>query len=65
MIEKGVASLIVATLSGTGVVATWVDLNADVAVNVNAIESVEKVHSIEMSYIKSELQEIKQLIKDG
>tara|TARA_R110000796_G_scaffold252500_2_gene387208 strand:- start:1432 stop:1629 length:198 start_codon:yes stop_codon:yes gene_type:complete len=65
MVEKGVISLVVAALSGTGVVATWVDLNTDVAVNANAIESVEKVHSVEMGYIKNELQEIKQLIKDG
>ena len=64
MITKGVASLIVAALSGTGV-ATWVDINSDVAVNASAIEHVEEVHSLDLGYIKKELQEIKQLIKDG
>ena len=65
MIDKPVISLLVSVLSGTGVVAAWVDLNEEVVINKGAIESVEKVHSIEMGYIKAELSEIKQLIKDS
>ena len=64
MIDKPVISLLVSVLSGTGVVAAWVDLNEEVVINKGAIESVEKVHSLEMGYIKAELSEIKQLIKD-
>lgn len=64
MVDKAVITLIVSLLSGTGAIATWVDLNEEVVINKGAIESVEKVHSIEMGYIKAELSEIKQLIKD-
>ena len=64
MIDKPVISLLVSVLSGTGVVAAWVDLNEEVVINKGAIESVEKVHSIELGYIKAQLFEIKQLIKD-
>lgn len=64
MVDKGVVSLLVSVLSGGGVIGTWVELNEDVVLNNQAIESVEKVHELEMGYIKSELSEIKQLIKD-
>lgn len=65
MIDRAVVTLLISVLSGTGAVATWVDLNEEVVINKGAIESVEKVHSIEMGYIKAELSEIKQLIKDS
>mgnify|MGYP000034599221 CR=1 FL=1 len=65
MVDKAVVSLLVSTLSGGGVLATWIEINEEVVVNQSEIRSVEKVHSLEMGYIKAELSEIKQLIKDG
>lgn len=65
MVDKAIVSLLVSTLSGGGVLATWIELNEEVVVNQSEIRSVEKVHSLEMGYIKAELSEIKQLIKDG
>lgn len=65
VVDKAVVSLLVSTLSGGGVLATWIEINEEVAVNQSEIRSVEKVHSLEMGYIKAELSEIKQLIKDG
>ena len=63
--DKAVISLVVSALSGGGVLATWVDINEEVVINQSEIRQTKEVHALEMGYIKAELSEIKQLIKDG
>lgn len=63
--KLSLVSLLVAAISGGGLVVTSDNLDTQIARNDERIESVEKVHEIEMGYIKKELSEIKQLIKDG
>tara|TARA_R110000850_G_scaffold149249_3_gene271716 strand:+ start:1333 stop:1533 length:201 start_codon:yes stop_codon:yes gene_type:complete len=65
VVDKAVISLVVSALSGGGVLATWVDINEEVVVNQSEIRQTKEVHALEMGYIKAELSEIKQLIKDG
>ena len=65
VVDKAVVSLLVSTLSGGGVLATWIEINEEVVVNQSEIRQTKEIHSLEMGYIKAELSEIKQLIKDG
>lgn len=67
MLDKASIGLLIASLSGgtAGVagVTVW-DLNTEVKLNAQAIVSTEKLNIIHFDYIKKELVEIKQLIKD-
>lgn len=65
MVDKPMVSLLVSLISGGGVLGTWININEEVVINQTQIESVKEVHTLEMGYIKKELSEIKQLIKDG
>lgn len=57
--------VLVASLVGGGTgVAAWVDLNVGVAENTQAIVAQKDESKIHRDYLKEELLEIKQLIKD-
>lgn len=57
-------ALIVSTLAGGGVGVSYMDLNSDVAVNKAQIASNKELTSQQFEFIKNELSEIKQLVKE-
>lgn len=57
-------ALIVSTLAGGGVGVSYMDLNSDVAVNKAQIVSNKELTSQQFEFIKNELSDIKQLVKE-
>lgn len=64
MLDKAGISVLIASLSGGGAgVAVW-DLNTEVKLNAQAIVSTEKLDTVRHDYLKEQLVEIKQMLKD-